>query len=177
MDDDDERRGKPTVHIAFGEGIAVLVGDALLTQAFATLADLPAARAAEAVRVLAARAGAHELIAGQARDLAGPPADFEELEAIHRGKTGALFAAATELGAIAAGADAQGRAILAEIGLTLGVAFQHADDLSDGDQPAHAVRARARAVELVERARRLLPHFAPRAKELGLVADWVAGLL
>ena len=177
MDDDDERRGKPTVHVAFGEGIAVLVGDALLTLAFGTLADLPPARAAEAVRVLAARAGANELIAGQARDLGGPPGDFEELEAIHRGKTGALFAAATEMGGIAAGADAQGRAILAEIGMTLGVAFQHADDLADGDQPGHAVRARTRAAELVERARRVLPHFAPRGHELGLVADWVASLL
>src|SRR5689334_2409040 len=69
MDDDDERRGKPTVHIAFGEATAILVGDALLTEAFATLARLTTG-AADAVRVLAARAGTRGLLAGQCRDLA-----------------------------------------------------------------------------------------------------------
>src|SRR4029079_6831824 len=68
MDDDDERRGRPTVHVAFGEAIAILAGDGLLTQAFGALADL-GARAGDAVRVLAARAGALELLGGQAIDL------------------------------------------------------------------------------------------------------------
>src|SRR6185295_5975161 len=68
MDDDDERRGRPTVHIAFGEAIAILAGDGLLTAAFAALAEL-GANAAPAVAILARRAGAAELLAGQAIDL------------------------------------------------------------------------------------------------------------
>src|SRR5690606_29237456 len=68
MDDDAERRGRPTVHVAFGEAIAILAGDGLLTKAFETLAEL-GPRAADAVAVLARRAGASELLAGQAIDL------------------------------------------------------------------------------------------------------------
>src|SRR5215467_9050293 len=64
MDDDDERRGRPTVHIAFGEAIAILAGDGLLTAAFGTLAELP--RAGDAVTVLAKRSGSRELLGGQA---------------------------------------------------------------------------------------------------------------
>src|SRR5690606_26945257 len=97
MDDDALRRGQPTVHVAFGEATAILAGDGLLTLAFAALAELPE-RAGAAVAVLARRAGMGELLAGQALDLAaaaGPgPQTLAELEAIHAGKTGALFAAA-----------------------------------------------------------------------------------
>jgi geranylgeranyl diphosphate synthase, type II len=175
MDDDDLRRGKPTVHIAFDEATAVLAGDALLTEAFATLAEL--SHAADAVRTLAARSGADQLLGGQVADLAGPPADFEALEAIHRGKTGALFAAATELGGIANRADGPTRAILAEIGMLLGVAFQHADDVDDGDHLDHADRARARVTELVGKARALLPHFGERGSALSAMADWVQSLV
>ena len=106
MDDDDERRGRPTVHIAFDEAIAILAGDGLLTQAFGTLAEL-GPRAADAVRVLARRAGSRELLAGQAIDLRSPPRTLAEIERMHAAKTGALFAAAGELGAIAAGASSE----------------------------------------------------------------------
>src|SRR5207344_2285094 len=109
MDDDDERRGRPTVHIAFGEAIAILAGDGLLTEAFATLAEL-GPRAGAATRVLAQRAGARELLAGQAIDLTASRADLSALAAVerlHAAKTGALFAAAAELGAISAGAPAE----------------------------------------------------------------------
>jgi geranylgeranyl pyrophosphate synthase len=146
MDDDAERRGRPTVHVAFGEATAILCGDALLTQAFAALAPLGDQTAA-AVQVLARRAGSHELLAGQCRDLAArsaPPGSLAELERIHAEKTGALFAAAAELGGIAAGADAATRRRLADYGLALGIAFQHADDLADGDQPEHAAAAAER---------------------------------
>ncbi|HEU4612505.1 MAG TPA: polyprenyl synthetase family protein, partial [Kofleriaceae bacterium] len=108
MDDDVERRGRPTVHVAFGEAIAILAGDGLLTEAFGTLAEL-GPRAADAVRVLARRAGVRELLGGQAIDLTTPRESLRDLAAIermHAAKTGALFAAAAELGAIAAGADA-----------------------------------------------------------------------
>src|SRR5690606_38226319 len=115
MDDDDERRGRPTVHRAFDEATAILAGDGLVTAAFGALADLGAGAAA-AVAVLAARSGHGELLAGQALDLAaagggagGAPRTLAEVERIHAGKTGALFAASAELGAIAAGASLEVR--------------------------------------------------------------------
>jgi geranylgeranyl pyrophosphate synthase len=148
MDNDDLRRGKPTVHVAFGEANAILVGDALLTAAFGALAPL-GARAADAVAVLAERTGARWLLGGQARDIAGIAATtIAELEIVHQGKTGALFAAAAELGAISAGADAATRTRLGRWGMALGVAFQHADDLDDGDHAALADAAAARIAEL-----------------------------
>jgi len=141
MDDDDERRGRPTVHIAFGEAIAILAGDGLLTEAFGTLAELGAG-AASACAVLARRAGSAELLAGQAMDLTTDLAtlDLTGIERIHATKTGALFAAAAELGAIAAGAEAH-REALARYGMAIGIAFQHADDRDDADLLDHAVPA------------------------------------
>src|SRR5262249_52640360 len=108
MDDDAIRRGRPTVHVAFGEAIAILAGDGLLTAASGGPAG-PGPRAGEAVAGLARRAGARELLAGQAIDLTAPPSALAERERMHAAKTGALFAAATELGAIAAGATMQFR--------------------------------------------------------------------
>jgi geranylgeranyl pyrophosphate synthase len=171
MDDDVVRRGKPTVHVAFGHAEAILVGDALLTAAFGALAAL-GPRAADAVEVLARRAGAGELLAGQARDIGGPPpATVEELERLHAGKTGALFAAAAELGAISAGADAATRARLARFGLAYGVAFQHADDRADGDHPALAAAAARRIEELRAEMRDLLLPLAERALALRALAE------
>ena len=155
MDNDVLRRGKPTVHVAFGEANAILVGDALLTAAFAALAAL-GARAAEAVTVLAERTGVRWLLGGQARDIAaGVPTTIAELETIHQGKTGALFAAAAELGALSAGADAAARERLGGWGMALGVAFQHTDDRADGDHAALASAATARIAELRAELRKL----------------------
>src|SRR5258705_13004782 len=97
MDNDELRRGRPTVHVAFGEAIAILAGDGLLTEAFGTLSEL-GYRAGDAVRVLARRAGSRELLRGQAIDLTAPPATFAAIEEMHAAKTGALFAAAADLG-------------------------------------------------------------------------------
>src|SRR5215468_3526168 len=127
MDDDDERRGRPTVHVAFGEAIAILAGDGLLTAAFGALAELGPGAAA-AVAVLARRAGARELLAGQAIDLTAAPGertDIAAVERLHAAKTGALFAAAAELGGIVAGAAPELCARLARYGMAVGVAFQH----------------------------------------------------
>ncbi len=181
MDDDDERRGKPTVHVAFGEATAILVGDALLTEAFAALARL-GTRAADAVAVLAQRAGTRGLLAGQCRDLAvfapgAPQPTLEQLERIHAEKTGMLFAASAELGAIAAGAAADTRARLAAYGMALGIAFQHADDLADGDQPAFAEIARRRLAELTAEALTALVPLGDAARPLAQLVRWVgAGL-
>jgi geranylgeranyl pyrophosphate synthase len=154
MDDDDERRGRPTVHIAFGEAIAILAGDGLLTAAFGTLASL-GARAGDAVAVLARRSGVAELLGGQAIDLTTPREQLTTLAAIeklHAAKTGALFAAAAELGAISAGADAPTRARLATFGMAIGIAFQHADDRDDAELVEHAAAAARRMRELCDEA-------------------------
>jgi geranylgeranyl pyrophosphate synthase len=174
MDDDDERRGRPTVHVAFDQATAILAGDGLCTAAFAALADL-GPRAADALRVMAQRTGAAELLAGQARDLVALAAapTFEALEAIHRGKTGALFAASCELGAIAGGAEPAERRRLADYGMALGLAFQHADDLDDGEHGHLADRARARWAELVDQALAEVAPLGPRGVRLAALARWV----
>ena len=177
MDDDDERRGRPTVHIAFGEAIAILAGDGLLTQAFGCLAEL-GPRAAPAVATLAARAGALELLAGQAIDLAlGEHAapDLATIEDLHAKKTGALFAAAAELGAIAAGAPDATRAALARYGMCIGIAFQHADDRDDGELTEHAADAARRARELGAEAAALAAALGPAAAVLVELATWIGG--
>lgn len=174
MDDDDERRGRPTVHIAFGEAIAILAGDGLLTAAFGTLASL-GERAGDAVAVLAQRAGVAELLGGQAIDLSTPREQLTTLAAIerlHAAKTGALFAAAAELGAISAGADAKTRASLARYGMAIGIAFQHADDRDDAELVEHAEAAARRMRELCDEA---ITAVAPlRSQMLNAIAGWIA---
>jgi geranylgeranyl pyrophosphate synthase len=176
MDDDDERRGRPTVHIAFDEATAVLAGDGLLTAAFGALADLGPGAAA-AVKVLASRAGGAELLAGQAVDLALAVAtrriSFDELEALHAAKTGALFSAALELGGIAGDASAGARRDLARFGLAIGIAFQHADDRDDGDFGEYAPQARDRMQALTAEAAALARGFGERGRILLAVAEWM----
>lgn len=176
MDDDDERRGRPTVHIAFGEAIAILAGDGLLTQAFATLAEL-GPRAGAAIAVLAQRSGSRELLAGQAIDLTAPRSELSTLAAIerlHAAKTGALFAAAAELGAISAGADAATCAALGRYGLAIGIAFQHADDRDDHEFSELADQAAERMRALGAEARAIAASLGPRGDRLGAIAGWFA---
>jgi geranylgeranyl pyrophosphate synthase len=176
MDDDDERRGRPTVHVVFGEAIAILAGDGLLAAAFAAVAEL-AVGAGEACAVLARRAGAHELLAGQAMDLRGDLAragvGIREVERVHAAKTGALFAAAAELGGIAAGAPAATRVALARYGLAVGIAFQHADDRDDGELAGRAGAATARMRELCNEARGEIASLGPTAATLDAIATWM----
>lgn len=128
MDDDDLRRGKPTLHTIYGEGQAVLTGDFLLTHAFEILAKEP-----ELVTILATQAGGHGLIGGQVVDLLheGKAIDWEILEFMYRGKTSALFSAALEFGAVIAEASQEDRAALKKCGEYFGIAFQIQDDLLD----------------------------------------------
>ncbi|ESX93260.1 MULTISPECIES: polyprenyl synthetase family protein [unclassified Mesorhizobium] len=137
MDDDDLRRGQPTVHKAFDEATAILAGDALLTLAFDVLADeataLPAERRAALVLALARAAGTGGMVGGQTLDLEAErnrpdEAGIIRLQAM---KTGALIRFACEAGAIIAGAAPQDRDRLAEFGSAVGLAFQLADDLLD----------------------------------------------
>jgi len=174
MDDDDERRGRPTVHIAYGEAIAILAGDGLLTEAFAVLAEL-GPRAADAVRVLAQRAGRAELLLGQAIDLTAPPKTLAEIERLHAAKTGALFAAAGELGAIAAGASPATCVALGRYGLAIGIAFQHADDRDDAELVEHAAVAATRMRELCTAARMEISPLGASGALLDAIAAWILG--
>ena len=176
MDDDDERRGRPTVHVAFGEAIAILAGDGLCTAAFGTLAEL-GPRGGDAVAVLARRAGSRELLAGQAIDLTTPPGDYADLAAIerlHAAKTGALFAAAAELGGIAAGAPRTICEALGRYGMAIGIAFQHADDRDDAEFVEHAAAARDRMRALCDAAVRELAPLGGGSASLAALAGWIA---
>ncbi len=141
MDDDDLRRGKPTSHIVFGEGMAVLAGDALLTEAFGVLAKTkPRSRytAAGLVAELARAAGSGGLIAGQVADLEAEgrkPAE-PALYFIHAAKTGMLLRAALKLGGMSAGGTVGQVAALDRFGFALGLAFQIQDDILDATQSA-----------------------------------------
>ena len=138
MDDDDERRGKPTVHVKFDEPTAILVGDALLTEAFAVLADGPVSAEVRIAQVaVLARASGHQgMVGGQVADIAGHVEDLERLTKLHAGKTGALIAASCVLGGLAAGADAGAQEALQAYGRAVGLAFQLADDVLDADEDA-----------------------------------------
>jgi farnesyl diphosphate synthase len=137
MDDDDLRRGRPTCHRAFGEGTAILAGDALQALAFGALgADGNGLGADTRVRmlgVLAAAIGTGGMAGGQAMDLeaAGGTIDGARIELMHRLKTGALIRASVELGALAGSTDAAQRAALRRYGEEIGLAFQIQDDILD----------------------------------------------
>ena len=145
LDNDDLRRGRPTCHKVFGEAMAILAGDALLTLAFEVLSKLDhvdAARRIELVRELATASGTvGGMIGGQVNDIEGeckfPTAQL--LESIHRAKTGALLRASVRMGAIYAGADATQLAALSRFGEHVGLAFQIVDDVLDVEQTSEAL--------------------------------------
>ena len=143
MDDDDLRRGRPTVHVAFDEASAILAGDALQTLAFELLAESgfePAVRVAM-LRHLAQASGVHGMVGGQALDLAavGRMLDLAGLQRMHAAKTGALIRASVRLGALAAGVDAAVQARLDDFADALGLAFQIRDDILDVEGDASVI--------------------------------------
>ena len=140
MDDDNFRRGRPTTHVLYGEAFGLLVGDALLTEAF-RLASEPRIDPGLQLKVvfeLARAAGYHGMIGGQAADLgaAGPVRDIETLTRLHAGKTGALIVAAARVGALVAGASERQLQLAADYAERVGLAFQLADDVLDLEQDA-----------------------------------------
>jgi geranylgeranyl diphosphate synthase type II len=188
MDDDAERRGRPSVHVAWDEATAVLAGDALQALAFEVLAGAaaPGSAAPErrlaAVAELARAAGSRQLVGGQSDDLAlgtGRP-DAELVESIHRRKTAALIAAAIVGGALLGGATPEELEALRRFGMAVGVAFQIADDLLDADEEESsslvallgADAARARGEELLEQALAVLEGFGERAEPLRALARY-----
>jgi len=133
MDDDDLRRGRPTCHRVFGEALAVLAGDALQAKAFEALSSADPQRAREWTRALARAAGAAGMVGGQALDmtLPGRAPDPDSVRTMHALKTAALFGAAAEMGALAAGAYGARCAAARRFGAALGRLFQALDDVLD----------------------------------------------
>jgi geranylgeranyl diphosphate synthase, type II len=143
MDDDTMRRGRPTSHVVFGEGLAILAGDGLLTEAFALMAREPAGerqaslveRKVRAIGIVAEAAGPCGMVGGQAIDLdaagSGSAFDGEGLRAMHARKTGALIRAAAAAGAVMAGASEAQRVAIERFASELGLAFQIVDDILD----------------------------------------------
>jgi geranylgeranyl diphosphate synthase type II len=197
MDDAPLRRGRRANHLEFGEPVAILAAFGLLNLAYGSLArayDGPVA--ARMTSLISEAVGPAGLIGGQALDLESTnrQIDFETLERIHRGKTGALFVAAAACGALTAGAAAEPIAALSAYAKNLGLAFQIVDDLLDvaGDpsQTGKAVRADARkttfvsfsgvdgarqlAAELCETADRALAPFGAKADRLRELSRFVA---
>lgn len=136
MDDDDFRRGKPSLHKVFGDAHAVLTGDYLLTYAFDVIANdhkLSAEQRLAIIAVLAKGSGGDGMIAGQVMDIEAEngPVDIERLTMIHRYKTGALITASIEIGGIIANATPNQFKILRQFGQDIGLAFQIVDDILD----------------------------------------------
>ncbi len=178
MDDDRTRRGKPTVHVAFGEALAVLAGDALQTLAFECLAaapHTPSAVAVQWVAELARAAGSRGVVGGQVEDIAaidGSP-DVATIDFIHARKTADLFRAALRMGAIGAQAAADDLAALSDYGFHIGVAFQVADDLlDDAETNAPSVPERAQEASCLQ----VMDRAAARAKASALVRQALAAL-
>ena len=192
MDDDDLRRGRPTNHKVFGEGIAVLAGDALLTEAFAMLARVPANERYDVrdyVAELAHQTGSLHLVGGQVLDLEGEgrQLSLEELRAIHRGKTSALIMASVRLGGMSAACTPEQLDALTVYGRDLGLAFQIIDDILDVTSSPEVLgksigkdereqkatypalvgieQARNEARELTASARAALDIFSPRRRD------------
>ena len=197
MDDAPLRRGRPSNHKAFGEAIAILAAFALLNDAYVTLARAyEPGLASRVTALLADSVGVDGLVGGQADDLLATDQqiDFEMLERIHRGKTGALFVAAASAGALTGGAPADAIPALEAYAKNLGLAFQIIDDLLDveGDpaQTGKAVRSDARkttfvsfsgvegarmlARELCDTADRALQPFGRKADRLRELSAFVA---
>ncbi len=198
MDDDDLRRGKPTSHAVFGEAIALLAGDALLTKAFEIASGAPPAKrypAAAYIAELAAAAGHLNLIAGQVADMEaeGRTIPTVDLRFIHNGKTAALLAVSLRLGAMAANAVPTRVHALGEFGRHLGLAFQIVDDILDITQPSEKLGKSAgkdreagkatypallgldasqrEATRLTQRALQCLEPFGPKARTLRAIAE------
>jgi geranylgeranyl diphosphate synthase type II len=200
LDNDDYRRGKLTNHKVFGDAIAILAGDGLLTLAFQVLAQLAIADARKtllAAELAAASGTVGGMIAGQVADLEGEgkPPDAGLLETIHRAKTGALLRASLRLGAIYAGASEEAYAALSRYGEHVGLAFQIVDDILDveasseslgktagKDAAQHKITfpavyglgpSRRMAEEECARAHATLAPFGPRAARLHELADLI----
>jgi geranylgeranyl diphosphate synthase type II len=200
MDNDDLRRGKPTNHKVFGEGIAILAGDALLTEAFALACRCkgwPRYSHRDVVSEIAHASGSEQLIAGQVADLEGEGKDISaaQLRYIHERKTSALLCCSARLGGMSANCTARQLKALTDFGYNVGLAFQIIDDILDVTQTSEQLgktagkdttaekatypkivgmeKSRKIAKELTDRAFHALEAFNGRASALAALADFL----
>lgn len=197
LDDGQLRRGKPTTHRKFGEAIAILAGDALLTLAFETLSLCPEKIVPKLVYELAHASGTRGMVGGQVADIewTGKELELPTLEFIHSHKTGALIAASIRMGAIIAGATEDEIKSLTGYGRCIGLAFQISDDIIDVESTSEVTgkdsgsdsakgkitypgffgisESRRRCHDLIEQARNHLNSFAPRATILEEIASLI----
>ncbi len=203
MDNDDLRRGKPTCHKIFGEAIAILAGDGLLTYAFELMTrddmkkSLDAGILCEVIAIFADAAGINGMVGGQTADILfeARPVDAETLSFIHSRKTGALIRASVQMGAMLGNGSTQQIDSLIRYGTALGLAFQVVDDILDveGDQEKIGKpvgsdlknqkatypslfgleKARKKAIELRDEALSSLSDFGPEAEPLRAIATYV----
>src|SRR5438094_6682688 len=200
MDNDDFRRGRPTCHKVFGEGIAVLAGDALLTIAFEIVSHAKPSRRYDMstlLREVAVAAGSRKLIAGQVADLEaeGKRTECEELRYIHENKTAAILTASVCLGAMSANAPSKELAAMTKFGRALGLAFQVIDDILDVTQTSEKLgksagkdvaaqkatypatigleKSRAEAKRLTKQAHDALSIFGKKADALHALANYL----
>ncbi len=200
MDNDDFRRGRPTCHKAFSEGIAILAGDALLTVAFEVAAGtepVPRYKLRDVLREIAVAAGSRKLIAGQVADLEaeGKKISRADLRYIHENKTAALLTTAVRLGAMSANASGRQLAAITDFGRALGLAFQVIDDILDVTQTSEKLgksagkdvaaqkatypavigleKSRVEAKRLTSRAHATLAPFGARAHMLRGLASYL----
>jgi geranylgeranyl diphosphate synthase type II len=184
MDNDDLRRGKPTSHKVFGEAMAILAGDALLTRAFHLLAEGGGSgddgrlhRRQEAIAILGAACGTTGLIGGQVQDLEseGRAVDAATLERLHLAKTGALIGACVRGAAVLAGADETDSRCLARYGSAVGLAFQVVDDILDATEGAERLGKTAGKDQAAGKATYVSVHGLARAR--GMAAELLAEAL
>ncbi|MCX7974714.1 MAG: polyprenyl synthetase family protein [Candidatus Aminicenantes bacterium] len=156
MDNDDWRRGQPSCHRAFGEDVALLAGDSLLTLAFEVMSEAPmppelVSRKLEAMAEISRLSGPKGMIAGQFMDIKSSPAQLSEDQMIElmEKKTGALIVASVKVGAILGGASPEALLIMEDFGRRLGLAFQIRDDILDSRQPIKSKLFRPNYVHLV----------------------------
>jgi geranylgeranyl diphosphate synthase, type II len=200
MDDDDLRRGRPTCHKVFGDGMAVLCGDALLTEAFYILAETqatPRYRSDVFIKELALTSGSRHLIGGQVMDLEGEGKSLNkaQLVLIHKAKTAALLTTSLRLGAMAVNATPAKLAALTTFGQALGLAFQIIDDILDVTQSTEVLgktagkdanvnkatypaivgleKSRKEAAALTKKAMDALTVFGKKAEHLHQLADFL----
>jgi geranylgeranyl diphosphate synthase type II len=202
MDDDDLRRGRPTCHKVFGDGMAVLCGDALLTEAFLILAQTmqtPRYRMDAFIKELALTSGSRHLIGGQVMDLEGEGKSLTkaQLILIHKAKTAALLTTSLRLGAMAVNATPAKIEALTTFGQSLGLAFQIIDDILDVTQSTEVLgktagkdanvakatypaivgleKSRKEAAALTQKAMHAIAGFGKRADHLHQIANFLLG--
>ena len=202
MDDDDLRRGMPTCHVKFGEGVAVLAGDGLLTISFEILAKTPPTKRYDVgayVTELAVKTGSRNLIGGQILDLEGEGSDVlltpAQLKFIHQSKTASLLTASIRLGAMSANATPAKLEALTTYGESLGLAFQVIDDILDVTQTSEKLgksagkdeasnkstypalfgleKSRKEAARLTKKAHEALKPFGKKGQRLSDIADYL----